>query len=93
VLPSRGQVENAAELLASAEFSELLDELDPDYDFVLFDSAPLLATGDAHLLLHYADTALLVVQPDKCRGGQIAQAIAPMAPEDIFGVVINRVTN
>jgi Mrp family chromosome partitioning ATPase len=92
VLPSRGQVENAAELLASAEFGQLLDELDADYDFVLFDSAPLLVAGDAHLLLHYADTALLVVTPEKCRGGQVAQAIAPIPPEDLFGVVLNRTT-
>jgi Mrp family chromosome partitioning ATPase len=90
VLPGWSQSESAAELLASAEFGALLDELDRDFDFVLFDSAPLLAAGDAHLLLHYADTALLVVTPDKAKGGQVAQAVAPIAPEDIFGVVLNR---
>lgn len=90
ILPSRGQVENAAELLASANFGQLLDELDHQYDFILFDSAPLLVTGDAHLLLPFVDNTLLVVAPGRCTSAQAAQAVERIATEDIFGVVLNR---
>ncbi len=91
VLPTRGLVENAAELLASPEFGRLLESLDHEYDFMLFDSAPLLAAGDTHLLLHHVDTALLVVSPGRCTASQAEQAASLLAPEDVFGVVLNKV--
>lgn len=93
VLPSRRQPANAAGLLALPDFKQQLDEFDRHHDFILFDSAPLLAAGDAHLLLHFVDTALLIVSPNKCSASQAAQAIAPIPPEDIFGVVLNRAVN
>jgi capsular exopolysaccharide synthesis family protein len=93
VLPTRGLVENSAELLASPDLGRLLESLDHDYDFILFDSAPLLASGDAHLLLHHVDTVLLVVSPGGCTAAQAAQATAMLASEDVFGVVLNKIVN
>src|SRR5262249_5597863 len=37
LLPTRAQVENSAELLASPVFEAMLQMLRPDYDFILFD--------------------------------------------------------
>ena len=42
VMLTRGQVDNSAELLVSPNFKRLLSELDDYYDFILFDSAPML---------------------------------------------------
>lgn len=93
LLPAQGRPENAAELLASPDFGRLLDAFDCDYDFVLFDSAPLLAADDAHLLLRFVDTALMVVAQGRCSSAQAAHVAARIAQKDIFGVVLNRLAN
>lgn len=93
LLPMQSRPENGAELLASPNFGRLLDTLDRNYDFLLFDSAPLLLADDAHLLLRFVDTALMVVAQGRCSSAQVARAIARIARKDIFGVVLNRLTN
>ncbi|HMV48440.1 MAG TPA: CpsD/CapB family tyrosine-protein kinase [Blastocatellia bacterium] len=93
ILPTHRRPDNAAELLASSEFAHLLDGLDHDYDFVLFDSSPLLTTDEGYLLLRMVDTALLVVAQGKCSSAQATRAVSRIAREDIFGVVLNRLAN
>jgi Mrp family chromosome partitioning ATPase len=63
---------------------------DQDYDFVLFDSTPLLSAGDSNLLVRFTDTTLLVVRPGATTSTEMAKAIAPFAQEDLLGVVLNR---
>lgn len=90
VLPTCGQPENSTQLLVSVEFEQLLDRFDRQYDFILFDSAPLLEVGDAQLLLRLVDSALIVVAPNRCTGAQASRVTAQIAREDIFGVIFNR---
>lgn len=93
LLPTRERVENAAELLASSTFGGMLQMLTPDYDFILFDSAPLLAVADANLLALHADATLMVVRPGHNSARQMAQAIALLDEERLFGAVLNRVAS
>lgn len=93
VLPTHKRPNNAAELLASPGFARLLDRLDHDYDFMLFDSAPLLATDEGYLLLRVVDTTLLVVAQGRCSSAQAERAVSRIAREDIFGVVLNRLAD
>ena len=90
VLPILGKVESPAELLASSSFHEMLGVFEPDYDFMLFDSWPLLDSADASLLLRLAATTLMVVRPGKTSPGDLGRAIAPLAEENLFGIVLNR---
>jgi Mrp family chromosome partitioning ATPase len=92
LLPTRAQVENSAELLASPVFDAMLQALRPDYDFILFDSAPLLAVADASLLELHTDATLLVVRPGVVSTSQMARAIAPLNEQRLLGAVLNRVT-
>jgi Mrp family chromosome partitioning ATPase len=93
LLPTRARVENAAELLASSTFSGMIQMLTPDYDFILFDSAPLLAVADANLLALHADATLMVVRPGCNSTRQMAQAIALVDEDRLFGAVLNRVAS
>jgi capsular exopolysaccharide synthesis family protein len=93
VLPTRGQVENSAELLASPQFGRLITTLEYHYDFILFDSAPLLASADASLLGLHADSTLLVVKPGNTSTADMARSVAQLNEETLFGVVMNRVEN
>jgi capsular exopolysaccharide synthesis family protein len=93
VLPTRGQVDNSAELLASPSFASLLNSLDLCYDFILFDSAPLIASSDANLIGLHSQATLLVVRPGKTSASEMGKSISMLDEESLFGVVMNRVSN
>jgi capsular exopolysaccharide synthesis family protein len=92
VLPTRGQVENSAELLASPNFSRLIEEFESRFDFILFDTAPLLTSADVSLLSLHADAALLVVRPYTTSARDMGKAISLLTEDHLFGVVMNRTT-
>lgn len=91
LLPTCGQVEHSAELLTSTYFHEQLQALDQDYDFLLFDSPPLLQTADAGMLVRITDATLLVLRPGQTSASVMEQAVAPLNQEHLLGVVFNRV--
>jgi capsular exopolysaccharide synthesis family protein len=91
VLPTRGQVENSAELLASPVFGRMITALDSHYDFILFDSAPLQASADASLLGLHVDATLMVLKPGNTSASDMAKSIAHLNEETFLGVVMNRV--
>src|SRR5262245_29725536 len=92
LLPTRAQVENSAELLASPAFETMMRMLRPDYDFILFDSAPLLAAADASLLQFHTDATLLVVRPGRVSTNQMAKAVSLLDEDLLLGAVLNRAT-
>lgn len=91
LLPMRERVENSAEFLSSSWLQDTLYHLDSEYDFILFDSSPLLLTGDSQLLTRLTDATVLVVSAGRTTTSQMAKAITPLSEESIFGVVLNRV--
>jgi capsular exopolysaccharide synthesis family protein len=91
VLVTREAVDNPAEILASAEFREALNLFEQDFDFILFDSPPLLDSADANLLTRMVDTTLMVIRPGATSTSQMARAVALLDRDDISGVVLNRV--
>jgi len=93
VLPTTRPIENPAELLAMPGFWKMLQSFDGDHDFILFDSSPLTTGGDSSLLVRFTDATLLVVGSGHTSSAQMARAMAPFAPEDILGVVINRMSH
>jgi len=55
---------NPSELLMSDKFNKLITELKEQYDYLLFDTAPIGSVIDASLLLRYTDITLLVLKAD-----------------------------
>jgi len=90
IIPMLGRVDNPAELLAGDGFSSLLSLLDPEYDFVVFDSAPLLNSAEVRLLAPLMDRVILVISPGKVTSAQMSTAISPLTREQVLGVVLNR---
>jgi Mrp family chromosome partitioning ATPase len=90
LLPTRAQAENSAELLASPVFETMMQMLMPEFDFILFDSAPLLAAADASLLQSHTDATLLVIRPGHVSTTQMAKAVALLDEDMLFGAVLNR---
>jgi len=93
LLPTRAPVENSAELLSSPVFEGMMQMLIPEYDFILFDSAPLLAVADARLLELHTDATLLVIRQGGASVSQMAKAVALLDEERLLGAAINRVVS
>jgi Mrp family chromosome partitioning ATPase len=93
LLPTRAQVENSAELLDSPAFDVMMRMLRPEFDFILFDSSPLLAVADASLIELHTDATLLVIRQGRTSTRQIAKAVALLDEERLIGAVLNRVVN
>jgi len=93
LLPTCAQVDNSAELLASPFFDVMLRNLSPEFDFILFDSAPLLAAADARLLELHTDATLLVIRQGRTSASQMAKAVALLNEERLLGAILNRVAH
>src|SRR5262245_5704715 len=91
LLPNCAKVENSAELLVSPSFEVMMRTLSPEFDFILFDSAPLLAAADARLLELHTDATLLVIRDGGASTSQMAKAVALLDEERLLGAVLNRV--
>jgi capsular exopolysaccharide synthesis family protein len=66
---------NPSELLGSLAAEKMLTELRSRFDYVIIDSAPLLAVTDGAILAAKSDGALVVVKAGKTRRDQLAHAI------------------
>ena len=66
---------NPSELLGSLAAEKMLAELRSGFDYVIIDSAPLLAVTDGAILAAKSDGALVVVKAGKTRRDQLSHAI------------------
>jgi len=82
-----------AELLGSSRMQELLDEVSPKFDFVLFDSPPVGVVTDSLTLTRYADGTILVVKAGGTTVEMLEGGVKKMGDINarILGVVLNRV--
>lgn len=91
VLPSGTLPPNPSELLGSQQMQELVTELRSRFDFVLFDTPPLLPVTDAAVLAKLTDGAMLVVAQGRTRRHQVgrAQATLETVEAPLVGTVLN----
>lgn len=72
---------NPAELLHTERFQKIVDELEARYDWVIFDSPPVIAVTDSMILSQMVDGVVMVV-----KGGQTSKAFVRQARERLLGV-------
>lgn len=84
---------NPSELLGSTVMQNLLAEALATYDFVVIDTAPLLAVTDAVVLSHYVGGTVVVAQSERVRRPQLEQSLEKLDAVEArhLGVVLNRV--
>ena len=90
LLPNRTPAENPAEVLRSTELRKNLAALEEAYDFILFDSPPLLASPDGQMLHSLVHKCLFVIRPGLTTPKQMAKALGAFKKEDFLGAVLNR---
>lgn len=82
---------NPSELLGSKRMKELVRELTSQFDFVIFDTPPVLAVADAQVLANVCDGTILVIGSGKTdRQGAIkAKELLSQSQAKIIGAVLN----
>lgn len=65
---------NPSELLASDKMKKVIDELAQEYDYIIYDTPPVLLVTDAATLGKYMDGALLVVSHNKIEKNLVLKA-------------------
>lgn len=92
VLVSGALMPEGPELLNLEVVKDVLATAASQYDYVVVDSAPLLAAADAVVLSTHVDGVLLLVQTGTTRRKELKQAVEQLADVDanIIGVVLNR---
>ena len=91
VLPSGPIPPNPSELINSKSMNDLIEEASRMYDYVLFDTPPLLAVTDGQLLAHHVDGVILVVSSGKTEieSATKAKELLENANAKIIGAVLN----
>lgn len=82
---------NPAELIGSDEFEKLVDRLSEIYDWIIFDSPPVIAVTDSLILSKMVDGVVLVVKFGSTHREVAAQARKHLTDvnANILGAVIN----
>ncbi|KKI93241.1 capsular biosynthesis protein [Bacillus sp. SA1-12] len=82
---------NPAELLESEAMNDLLDSVKEHFDFVIFDTPPILAVTDAQILANKCDGTVLVIHSGKTEIdlAQKAKDMLVDANGKYLGVVLN----
>lgn len=84
---------NPSELLGSKAMQELLAAALSQYDFVVVDTAPLLAVTDAVVLSRFVGGSVVVAQSERVRRPQLEQSLHKLQAVEarLLGVILNRV--
>lgn len=93
LLPCGPLPPNPAELLASKRMEEAVNNLRQDFDYIIFDSPPVLAVTDALVLSSIVDGVLLVVRAGETRISLSQKTLETLLSikANVLGVVLNRV--
>ncbi|WP_328824353.1 CpsD/CapB family tyrosine-protein kinase [Metabacillus schmidteae] len=91
VLTSGPVPPNPAELLESNAMNDLIEIVKEQFDFIIFDTPPLLAVTDAQIIANKCDGTVLVIQSGKTEIDSAIKAkdILVNASGKYLGVVIN----
>ena len=83
---------NPAELLASFAMKETLGEMMETFDFILFDTPPILAVTDAQIMANFCHASILVIHAGKteAEAAKKAKALLEGAQGKLLGVVLNQ---
>ncbi|AJE49037.1 GumC family protein [Celeribacter indicus] len=93
VLLSEPSKVNAADVLSSPRFAELIAEARERYDFVIIDTPPVLVVPDARVVAQQVDAVLFTVRWDKTSKTQVQEALRMFETVGvrITGLLLNQI--
>ena len=92
-IPSGRLPSNSMGILNSAKMRSLLNEFKQHYDFVFFDSPPIMGVSDASILASEVDMSILVIQYRKYPQAMTLRAkqMVEKVGGTVLGVVLNNI--
>jgi capsular exopolysaccharide synthesis family protein len=90
IVPGGHSSKSPAEMLGSPRMAQVIEELKSRFDFVLFDTPPILTVADAIVLGPMTDGIILVIQAGKVRKRPIQRAYELLHNSKVLGFVLNR---
>ena len=84
---------NPSEMLGSKNMKSLIKQLRPVYDYIIFDTPPVLAVTDAQILSTKVDGTILVVKAKKTKKDNVinAKKLLDKVKANVIGTVFNGV--
>ncbi len=82
---------NPSELLGSLKMRQLIDFLLAQFDYLIFDSPPVLSVTDSVILSTQVDGVLLVLRAEKSRRGRAKQMVQSLREvnANLIGTILN----
>jgi len=90
VLPGGRSSRAPSEMLGSPRMKQLIEELRSRFDFIMFDTPPVLTVADAIVLGPMTDGVILVIQAGKVRKRPVERAVELLHNSKIIGFILNR---
>jgi capsular exopolysaccharide synthesis family protein len=92
IAPAGRSVASGSEVLASPRMREFIAEVRAAarWDYVLLDSAPVLAASETQILARLVDTLLFVVAANQTSRSAIARSLELLKATPLLGLVFNR---
>lgn len=83
---------NPSELIASTNFTNILDKLFSIYDFILIDTPPVISVTDAQVYLRNVDDCVLVIDTEDNNKNEIKKAkrLIEQADGHLLGAILNK---
>ncbi len=84
---------NPAELLSSKQMMKFIEEAKAEYDFIIFDSTPVLPVTDAVLLSQKVDGVIILYEVGKIARGVLKRTKSHLdnVKANVLGVILNNV--
>ena len=90
VIPGGHSSKSPAEMLASTRMQAVIEDLRDRFDFIIFDTPPVLTVADAIVLGPLTDGVILVIQAGKIRKRPVQRAVELLHNSTVHGFVLNR---
>lgn len=93
LLPAGKIPHNPAELLGSAKLKNLISVLKARYDYLIFDTPPIIPVTDAGLLGAQTDGTIMVIQANRTQKGIVkhAELILKQAQAKLIGYILTNI--
>jgi capsular exopolysaccharide synthesis family protein len=93
ILTSGPMPPNPSELLDSKAMEKVMEELKESYDYIVYDTPPILVVTDSQFLANKSDGVVLVISSGKTKKEVAikAKGILEMANSQLLGIIVNGV--
>lgn len=89
VVPAGKPIEMPGNILQSSEFADALAAIEPDFDWIILDSPPLLPFGDAGILAGLSDAVILVTRKGVTPKNALRDALKSFDKTKIIATILN----